>query len=62
MKALRIDKEPAYQCQLVDIDEAQFEAELAPEGMCGWTWAIRRLTTKTGWQLRGSRPSCASRV
>ena len=34
MKALRIDKEPAYQCQLVDIDEAQFEAELAPEGGC----------------------------
>jgi len=56
MKALRIDKEPAYQCQLVDIDEAQFEAELAPEGDVWVDVGYSTINYKDGLAITGKSP------
>ena len=56
MKALRIDKEPHYQCQLVDVDEATFNTDLSTEGDVWVDVAYSSINYKDGLAITGKSP------
>ena len=56
MKALRIDKEPHYQCQLVDVDEATFSTDLSTEGDVWVDVAYSSINYKDGLAITGKSP------
>lgn len=56
MRALRIDKEPAYRCELVAVDEAQFAADLSPEGDVWVEVAYSSINYKDGLAITGKSP------
>jgi acrylyl-CoA reductase (NADPH) len=56
MRALRIDKEPHYQCQLVDVDEATFNTELSTEGDVWVDVAYSSINYKDGLAITGKSP------
>jgi acrylyl-CoA reductase (NADPH) len=56
MKALRIDKEPTYRCEPVEVTEAVFNDTLSPEGDVWVDVAHSSVNYKDGLVITGKSP------
>ena len=56
MKLLRIDKEPSYQCNVVDMDDQTFFEQLSPEGDVVVEVAYSTINFKDGLAITGKSP------
>ena len=56
MKALRIDKEPTYHCELIEVTEAVFNDTLSPEGDVWVDVAYSSVNYKDGLAITGKSP------
>ena len=56
MKALRIDKEPTYHCELVEVTESVFNDTLSPEGDVWVDVAYSSVNYKDGLAITGKSP------